>query len=513
MKIKALIGAALLGWSSLSLQAQQLNADCGVSFADGQLIKQRLMENRRLVDPAEIAAFQQSRNIKYIPVKFHIVGDGNGENTVPLSNVFAMLCDMNNDYRSQDVQFYMQGVSNSVNYFNNNTVYNDGGSFGSQNIMFNNKSAGAINIFMSASVNNQVASYYTPAGDFVFVLNQMANGTSSTGTHEVGHFFTLNHTFYGWEGADVTAYEPGNAPNLINGSPVERAVRTGGSANCASAADGFCDTPADYVSFRDNCPYTGGVKDPLGVAVDPMESNFMSYYADACVDSFTAEQKSAMAADILSRWNSFSAPTPNAVVSGAGITAVAPTNGGSVELNGDITLEWTAVSNATAYYIKIERTFGGIPIETVTEKIVYGTTTATIPQADLGFPRQYSWTVRPLNQLNTCGATSPAQSFSTTAPTSSVIGEEFSSMSELRLMQNPLAGSTAELLINLPKDLIASLEVYSLDGRKLAGLDKIQFFAGDNAQLLEVGQLSNGVYMVVLNTPYGNLQQKLVIQR
>ncbi|EJF53074.1 hypothetical protein SapgrDRAFT_1358, partial [Saprospira grandis DSM 2844] len=26
-------------------------------------------------------------------------------------------------------------------------------------------------------------------------------------------------------------------------------------------------------------------------------------------------------------------------------------------------------------------------------------------------------------------------------------------------------------------------------------------------------QLSNGVYMVVLNTPYGNLQQKLVIQR
>ncbi|WCL80011.1 zinc-dependent metalloprotease [Saprospira sp. CCB-QB6] len=513
MKIKALVGAALLGLSSLSLQAQQLNTDCGVSFADGQLIKQRLMENRRLVDPAEIAAFQQSRNIKYIPVKFHVVGDANGENTVPLTQVFAMLCDMNNDYRTQDVQFYMQGVTNSINFFNNSSVYNDGGAFGSQNIMFNNKSAGAINIFMSASVNNQVASYYTPSGDFVFVLNQMANGTSSTGTHEVGHFFTLNHTFYGWEGADVTAYEPGNAPNLINGVAVERAVRSGSSANCSSAADGFCDTPADYVSFRDNCPYTGGVKDPSGVAIDPMESNFMSYYADACVDSFTAEQKAAMAADILSRWNSFSAPTPNAVVSGAGLTAVTPANGGTVELNGDITLEWTAVPNATAYYVEVYRTFFGSPIAPVAIELVYGATSLTIPEADLGYPKDYSWTVRPINQLNTCGATSPTQSFSTTAPVSSVIGEEFNSMSEMRLMQNPLTGSTAELLINLPKDLVGSLQVYSLDGRKVAGLDKIQFFAGDNAQLLEVGQLSNGIYMVVLNTPYGNLQQKLVIQR
>jgi hypothetical protein len=123
-----------------------------------------------------------------------------------------MHCDLNNDYRTQDVQFVLKDATNSVRYANNTNVYNDGSGFSASSYMISNKSANCVNIYLSASVNNQVASYYSGFGDYIFVLNQMANGSSSTGSHEVGHFFSLPHTFFGWEG---TNFNDGTAPNSV----------------------------------------------------------------------------------------------------------------------------------------------------------------------------------------------------------------------------------------------------------------------------------------------------------
>ena len=152
----------------------------------------------------------------------------------------------------------------------------------------------------------------------------------------------------------------------MGGDPVERVARSGSGSNCNSAADGFCDTPSDYISYRAFCPYAQGGRDPQGAQIDPTESLIMSYFADACVDSFTANQKSAMAADILSRnWSNLAAPTPNAVVSGTSVTATAPASGSTFQLTGNVTLTWGAVPNATGYIVVLERTLFGTPIETI----------------------------------------------------------------------------------------------------------------------------------------------------
>lgn len=107
--------------------------------------------------------------------------------------------------------------------------------------------------------------------------------TAQVIAHELGHYFGLPHTF----AAGVTTDE------LADGS------------NCASAGDGFCDTPADpYVAGEDLNDYinndclfiNSSKKDSKGHYYDPDVSNVMSYYPEKCIClKFTWQQYESMA--------------------------------------------------------------------------------------------------------------------------------------------------------------------------------------------------------------------------
>jgi hypothetical protein len=239
----------------------------------------------------------------------------------------------------------------------------------------------------------------------------------------------------------------------------------------------------------------------------------MSYYFDQCVDSFSNQQKGAVAADVLRRsWGNFPAPNPMAAVSGTTTSALSPVTGSTFPLNGDVTLTWDAVPNATGYVILVERTLLGTPIATVTKRIVYGATSTTIPTSLLAFPRQYSWKVKPFNQYNTCGVYSAPFKFTTTAPASSV-EESFQTSAELKILSNPINSFSADVLINLPFATTASISLYSMDGKQLINQKGVELNAGDNLEIIDVSSFTNGVYVLSVNTPHGSLQQKLVIQK
>lgn len=82
-------------------------------------------------------------------------------------------------------------------------------------------------------------------------------------THELGHFFNLDHTFEGCDGA-----------------------------NCATSGDRVCDTPATDTESYD-CPAAGDV---FGCTDYALTMNYMDYVNDACMYMFTAGQATRMQA-------------------------------------------------------------------------------------------------------------------------------------------------------------------------------------------------------------------------
>lgn len=515
MKLSRLALLALFAHFSvakLAAQEQQhIHADgypCSMSHEDGLLVKARMLENRRLVEAGLLNP--NRRSITYIPVAIHNVGNTSGQGFVSVENILAMLCDVNNDYADQDVRFY---IKDSIRYLQNNNIYNDAMSFGAALAMNNNKVGGTLNIYMSPTVNNRVASYYTPIGDYVFLIDSEVNGSSNTATHEIGHFFTLNHTFYGWEGRDVEAEFPNAAPTTISGTPVEFAS----GSNCQTAADGFCDTPADYYSDRVPCPYSGSAKDPNGVPIQPDFSNYMSYAFNSCVTNFTVEQKAAMRADLQSRgWNSLPAPPRAGATSPNAVMAYSPSVLLGIETPVDIRLTWSADAQADAYLVFLERTLLGTPVESVFTTVIYGDTSLLFNSSIFTVPSgnaEYSWRVRPFNNHNTCGGYSQYFNFRTRGDIPASTNEALRERMDLRVVPNPVSGTTARFLINMPEvQEGASLELYALDGRLISRQKGLALQLGDTALDMDISQLSAGIYLVVLHTASGTIQQKLIKQ-
>jgi hypothetical protein len=82
-------------------------------------------------------------------------------------------------------------------------------------------------------------------------------------THELGHYFNLDHTFAGCDGS-----------------------------NCATSGDRVCDTPDQSVEDY-NCPAAGTVNGCTNFA---LTMNYMDYVDDACMYMFTAGQATRMLA-------------------------------------------------------------------------------------------------------------------------------------------------------------------------------------------------------------------------
>jgi hypothetical protein len=112
---------------------------------------------------------------------------------------------------------------------------------------------------------------YFPGGADVVVLEKSHGDL--TIEHELGHFFSLYHTFEGDFGGE-----------LVDGS------------NCEVTGDLICDTPADINGNIEQaaCQYDDLSTDTNGDHYTPYLSNIMSYYGD-CRCKFTIGQYNRMA--------------------------------------------------------------------------------------------------------------------------------------------------------------------------------------------------------------------------
>ena len=212
-----------------------------------------------------------------IPVYFHVINRGSGlsNGDVPQSMIDAQIDVLNDAWAGTGFTFSLAAVTRTTNTTwytatNGTTAERNmkqalrQGSANDLNIYSNNMGGGLLGwaTFPSSYQSN-------PSMDGVVLLFQSLPGGSAapynhgdTGTHEVGHWMGLYHTFQG------------------------------GCVRKVTGGDGVADTPAERSpaygcpNGRDSCGNIAGL--------DPIR-NFMDYTDDSCMDHFTSGQKTRMA--------------------------------------------------------------------------------------------------------------------------------------------------------------------------------------------------------------------------
>ncbi len=368
---------------AFSLQAQEL-APCGTKMSQEQ------KEWLRAYQANPIEYRDDEEQIDYVPILFHIVGTDEGTGFYPVTEVFRVLCELNDDFSDSGMQFF---IYEDFNYIYNTDFYVhdfwDGGT-----MMNLNNEYEAVNVYIVDDPAGNCG-YFSPGNNGVALAKSCSGEGSSTFAHELGHFFGLPHTFFGWE--DAYEYDNNSNSFALTGGPSSSQWEKVDGSNCSFTGDGFCDTPPDYISYRWGCPYSSVLEDPNGETFTPDHTYYMSYSRDGCATRFSPEQQGAMIANLYSQRSELLGwPEMNTAPIGE-TTVFHPTNASENVPVDEVLITWKTAANADEYYLQVLQynVSGGTDIETYVTDTFYIAT-------DLEPNVDYFIRIQALSNGNTC---------------------------------------------------------------------------------------------------------------
>lgn len=420
-----------------------------------------------------------------IPLTIQIVGRDNGTGYYKLDNLFPVICQLNE--RFAPVGFYFS-IKWPVLYIDNSIYYEHDFNGGYQMMQQHNVS-GTVNVYFVLDPAG-ACGYYSPGAGAVAIRNSCSNTNSTTLTHELGHFFGLPHTFYGWEN--------GNTP-----SNPEKVTRVAGS-NCTNAGDGFCDTDADYLGDRWNCPYTGFKLDANGDEYHPDSSIYMSYSTDACMSRFTNMQAARMQNRLVTNYNYLINNNTSSYSALSVPQLVYPTD--SLHSNYKI-VSWNRVPGAEYYHVKLTNMVNIIREEFLTADTFVAVSFPMIQNSS------YKAVVIPLNGTNVCRQNANIKTYVyTNAPTTlNVSNTTVSNAQGLQIAPNPVRGGKTQLLMQTLPAGRYDVVLVNMSGQ-VVQRSQINHNTG-NTYTLTVENLPTGMYFLKVTGNQQQLTSKLMIEQ
>ncbi len=482
-----------------------------LAFAASGLVAQQDMVKHNNFCRHELTAAEQQRLADFkasnhqanraatnlVPITIHLVGNDDGSGRYSLENALKTLCKLNQDMAASDFFFWLYDIR-----YHNNTLWNTGG-WNNHGAMYNaTRLPNTYNSYIvteAGDVTYPVCGYFGGGVDGVVLDRSCVGANSTTWAHETGHYFGLPHTFVGWEGDDYSAGDV--APNW--------AERANGS-NCNFAADEFCDTRADYLSYRWNCTIAGesafDLTDATGATFKADGTNYMSYSDDACMTSFSTEQINYMSFVLnggRSNLLTLAAPSSIDTIIDAPVLT-APMADDTLVYNA-VTLEWDPSPGATKYWVLIS-TLPTFSIQ-YEEAVVTGTSyTPTSLQPD----KRYYYRVLPYNDTYFCAPRSSNRRFYTKNTT--VANNQIPTIvSGLSVGPNPaLSGSNLNIQIDLVESSNTTIQLLDATGRTIVNTQE-QLNQGSNLTYLPLSDISGGIYLLQIRTEQGDFRTEKVL--
>jgi hypothetical protein len=475
---------------------------CGM-MPDEALIE-RLLANKEAV---RLNNHDRNDTTIYIPIQLHLVAKDDGLGRMREKNALEGICKLNQDFAPLNIVFYLKEEFNYIDMTAMFDLQFPNVPPSVNGAYLSNKVPNAINIYVGNGLSSGNSGYYTGSFDIIYMDKSFMTGSAGILAHEMGHFFSLPHTFLGWESTEYDPTQPtpltvswGNFTNDVEF--VDR------DKNCETSGDFFCGTPADYItSGASNCNYTGGAVDPDSVLIDPDERNHMAYYSfSGCPEyHFSDDQQEVILQDYESRWDLSNLDCPELKEVTETANLLSPINHELIPTYDNVDFTWNAVPNADFYLIEISplASFGFV----WDYKVVKDT---TFTSTELNANRDnYYWRIWAFSQTDFCEIIfSDSGHFATGDQVNRVQEVEF--LKEVVIAPNPTLEGNTMLRFNADKNESVNISVSNIQGKIVQWIDNQLISVGENTVLLSTENLPNGLYFVNIQSNGRVISKRLV---
>jgi len=472
---------------------------CGTEFTESMMDQVQSVTERYMN-----GTLDRSNPTYDIPITLHNMRNSDGSGGVDILKTLDVFCEVIEFYAQYGINLYINEIKthDNSNWTNDPNGNNTWGVIKLLTIGPSGKN-NTINIYNFKNLYNEqleisLCGYFTGQYDVVAFANGNGCFSMETIAHEIGHYFSLPHTFFGFEGTGSNCGAQVNTGEKVDGS------------NCATAADRICDTPPDNNADRIPCPGGTGCQmyDSDGVAFMPDVTNIMSYFADNCLTKFTEGQRVVMHNNIAQQRTDLLELTPPNTGAITEAAQLIQPGQDDVKPYDVVTFQWSNVNDADSYYFEINRNPNFSSLFSVESSVV---NTTSYISTELDPDRTYHWRVVPFNTANPCFSDNVVASGSFSTNDIMIDVEDVQGLESFDIFPNP-AKSNQSVIVTLQskESMEGDMQVYNVNGQ-LIQHQNIQVEPSVNSYTVDVQDLPAGLYVVHLEFEEGTVQKKLII--